>query len=348
MNKTALITVLLSLFASYAKSQAKLDDFGRIVLNTYLSEKINLPGESKKLLETKLNQITSNNGMGGSAANPRFIITAVVNIGTKDIIPGPPQMIAQNFSLTLFVGDAIEDKVFSNTSISLKGVGTNENKAFIDALKNINPKNKEVAAFVEEAKNKIIAYYATKCDFLIKESQTLRNQGKFDESIYKLSLVPEVCQSCYFKCLDTLSTIYQQKINADCREKLTKAKSIWMAEQSPSGAEKTGDILSEINPMSNCQPEVAAFIKNIDAKLKADEKERWQFKMKQYADNVAKEKEQTRIAEQQAIRNDALQDKQAARNLELDKIRVSAYRDVAVKYAENQPKTVTYNNIYWR
>lgn len=38
--------------------------------------------------------------MGGSQANPRFIITANVNVGTKDIIAGPPQMIAQNIEVT--------------------------------------------------------------------------------------------------------------------------------------------------------------------------------------------------------------------------------------------------------
>ena len=39
---------------------------------------------------------------------------------------------------------------------------------------------------------------------------------------------------------------------------------------------------------------------------------------------------------------------QAVRNLELDEIRVNAYRKIAVEYAKNQLKTVTYNNIYWR
>jgi len=28
--------------------------------------------------------------------------------------------------------------------------------------------------------------------------------------------------------------------------------------------------------------------------------------------------------------------------------RVNSYREVAVEQARNQPKTVTYNNIYWR
>ena len=357
--KKIISALILSVAAVTINAQAKLDDFGRIVLNTYLPDSLAIPTEAKNLLITKLNQITSNNGMGGSQANSRFIITANVNVGTKDIIAGPPQMIAQNIDITFFVGDAVTNTIFSNITLSLKGVGTNENKAFIDALKTINPKNKEVLAFLEEGKTKIINYYSTNCDFIIKDAQTLVKQEKYDESIYQLSLVPDVCKDCYFKCLDTLTKIYQQKIDADCKVKFNEAKVTWTAAQTPNGAEKTGDILSTINPMANCQTDVTAFIKTIDAKLKADEKARWQFKMKQYADKIAMQKEQVRIAEEKGKRDDTYrenqsqrdaisQEKQSSRNFDLDKIRVNSYREVAVEQARNQPKTVTYNNIYWR
>lgn len=357
--KKIIAVLILTVATISSNAQVKLDDFGRIVLNTYLPDNIAIPTEEKNLLLTKLNQITSNNGMGGSQANPRFIITANVNVGTKDIIAGPPQMIAQNLDVTLFIGDAVTNTIFSNTTLNLKGVGTNENKAFIDALKTINPKNKEVLAFLEEGKTKIINYYSTNCDFIIKDAQTLVKQEKYDEAIYQLSLVPDVCKDCYFKCLDTLTQIYQQKIDADCKVKFNEAKVTWTAAQTPNGAEKAGDILSTINPMANCQTDVTAFINTIDAKLKADEKARWQFKMKQYADKIAMQKEQVRIAEEKGKRDDTYrenqsqrdaisQEKQSSRNFELDKIRVNSYREIAVEQAKNQPKTVTYNNIYWR
>lgn len=300
-------------------TQVQLDDFGRIILNSHISEKLELSTEVKNTLLTKLDQISSANGMGGSQINPRFIITANLTIGTKDIIAGPPQMLAQNLELTLFIGDAITNTIFSTISLSLKGVGTNENKAYIDAFKNINPKNKEVVAFLEEGKTKIINYYSTNCDFILKDAQALTKQEKYDEAIYKLSLVPDVCKECYFKCLDTLTAIYQKKIDADCKIKLNQAKSLWAAQQTPIGAEKAGDILSTINPMASCQGEIDSFIKTIDTKLKADEKARCEFKIKQYKDSV-----------------------------ELEKTKVNAYRDVAIEFARNQPRTVTYNNIIWR
>jgi hypothetical protein len=347
MKKITHLFSLIFLFSSI-NAQVKHDDFGRIVLNTYLSENINLPSEAKNLLITKLNQITSNSGMSGSEANPRFIITGNVNIGTKDVIAGPPQMIAQNIDITFFIGDALSNIIFSNITISLKGVGTNENKAFIEAIKTINPKNKEIIAFLDEGKTKIINYYSSNCDFIIKDAHTLAKQEKYDEAIYLLSLIPDVCQECYFKCLDTLSSIYQQKIDTDCKVKFNEAKTTWVAAQNSKGAEKTGDILSTINPMANCQSEIDALINTINDKLKADEKERWQYKMKQYADKIAAQKEQVRIAEEKDKRDAVAQEKESIRNFELDKIRVNSYREVAVEQARNKPKTVTYNNINWR
>lgn len=358
MKRYSILLLLLS-SVLIAKAQVKINDFGRIVLNTYLPENLAMPTEAKNFLSNKLSQITSTNGMGGSQINPRFIITANVIIGTKDIIAGPPQMIAQNLDITLFIGDAQSNIVFSNLTLSVKGVGVNENKAFMEAIKNVNPKNKDVLAFLEEGKNKIITYYNTNCDFIIKDAQTLVKQEKYDEAIYRLALVPDVCQDCYFKCLDLLTNVYQQKIDATCKQKLNEARTTWAAAQNPNGAEKVGDILSTINPIASCQTEINAFIKAIDAKLKADEKAKWEFKMKQYADKIAMQKEQVRIAEEKGKRDDtyrenqaqrdaAYVEKQSARNAELDKLRISAVREIAVEFARNQPKTITYNNINWR
>ena len=314
-----LILLILIAFQFNGTAQVKLDDFGRIVLNTYLPDNNSIPTEAKKTLETKLSQITTNNGMGGSTANPRFIITAVLNVTTKDIVPGPPQMIAQTIEVTFFVGDAIANTAFSNTIISIKGVGTNENKALIDAIKNINPKNKEIRAFLEEGKTKIISYYATQCDFIIKDVETLAKQEQFDEAIYKLALVPEVCKDCYFKTSELVADLFQQKIDNDCKTKLVKAKMLWAGQKNAKNAEDVIDVISDINPNASCYSAAASLTKEITAKIKAEEKARIELALKKYSNKIAMEKKQ-----------------------------INAYKEIALEYAKNQPKTITNNNIIWR
>ena len=314
-----LILLFFIVFQFNGNAQVKLDDFGRIVLNTYLPDNNSIPSEAKKALETKLSQITTKNGMGGSNANPRFIITAVLNVKSKDIVPGPPQMIAQNIDITFFIGDAITNTAFSNTIVSINGVGTNENKALIDAIKNINPKNKEITEFLEEGKNKIITYYATQCDFIIKDAETLAKQENFNEAIYKLTLVPEICKECYFKTSELIGNLFQQKIDTDCKVKLSKAKMLWSGQQNIKQTEEVIAVLSDINPNADCYTAVANFTKEINSKIKADEKARLELALKKYNDKMDLEKQQ-----------------------------VNSYKEIAVEYAKNQPKTITYNNIIWR
>jgi hypothetical protein len=302
-----------------SSAQVKLDDFGRIILNTYLPDNIAVPSEAKDLLTTKLNQITSNNGMGGSEANPRFIITANVNVGTKDIIAGPPQMIAQNIDITLFVGDALTNTIFSNITLSLKGVGTNENKAFIEAFKNINPKNKEVIAFLEEGKKKIIDYYATQCDFILKKANALAEQFKFEEAIYNLMTVPETSKDCYFKSKDAATAIFKLKIESDCTEKLKQAKLIWASESNENGAMKASEIMIAIIPSDNCKQEINKLSAEIKNKLQTEQKKKYDFEMMEMQ-----------------------------KRYDTGQKRLDAEIEIAIEYIRNQPKNVTYNNIYWR
>jgi predicted Rdx family selenoprotein len=318
MKKTISL-LALTVISLTSSAQLKLDDFGRVILNSYLPDNINLPSEAKSLLITKLNQIASNNGMGGSQANPRFIITANVNVGTKDIVAGPPQLIAQNMDITFFVGDAITNTIYSNTTLSFKGVGTNENKAFIEAIKTINPKNKELLIFSEEGKTKIINYYATQCDFILKQANTLADQFKFSEAIYELMTVPDICKDCYFKSKDEATLIFKKKIESDCTEKLKEAKLIWSAEPNENGALKAAAVMIGIVPSDNCKTEINKLSIDIKTKLQLDQKKKYDFDMLDM---------QKRYDTEQKI--------------------IDAKKQIALEQAKNQPKTISYQTIYWR
>ncbi len=315
-----------------AQEVPKLDDFGRITLNPFVSEQAKLPAEAKEQLEIKLKQIASNYGMAGSVANPRFIITANISLTTKDILPGPPQQIAQNMDITFFIGDAIENKIFANIVISTSGVGTNENKAFIDAIKRINTKNKKIETFIEEGKTGIILYYSTQCDFIIKKTESLKQQEKYSEAIYTLAQVPDVCKDCYLKCLNEMSIIYDLKINADGNERLNKANAIWSANPNSEGAQKAISLIMQINQQANCYFKASELLSVINKKVVADEKER------------------VRIEEEYNKRQQTIDAENAKQQAEIEKQRINAYREIAVEYVKNQPQVVyrrVYSNIYW-
>jgi hypothetical protein len=312
MRRFLISVLVLFLLGNIVKSQnsTKLDDFGRIVLNTYLSEQMDIPAEARKLLDTKLSQVASNYGMGGSSVNPRFILTATINVGTKDIIAGPPQMIAQNIDVTIFIGDALENKIFCNTILSLKGVGTNENKAFLNAIKSINSKNQNIHAFIEEGKSKIIDFYYTQCDFILKEAESYAVKGEYDAAILKIAAIPDICEECYVAAMNKMEEIYQQKIDKECLLILREANNIWLANPNENGAEKVSEVLNKVSPFSTCEPDVSILMSKIENKLEAIEKANWDFKMKKYNDALELKEKQINLQEEALKQEIELKEKQ--------------------------------------
>jgi len=321
--KKIIAVLILIIAAITSNAQNKLSDINRIVLNTYIPVQAEpIPDQAKSLLENKLSQIASNNGMGGSAINPRFVLMASVNVSTKDIIAGPPQMFAYNFEISFFIADAIDLKKFANTSIEIKGVGTNENKAYIDAIKNINVKNKEIAYLIETGKNKIIDLYNSQCDFIIRDAMSLSNKSEYDAAILKLAAVPDVCENCYIKCMDTMQFIYQKKIDKECLLIMRDAKTTWMANQNATGAEKIAQIINSISPFSTCEPDARNLMNEVQGKLAADEKVKWEFQIQKHKDavklkedalkNEAEENKRQASIQKDALKNEAEENKRQA------------------------------------
>lgn len=306
--------------SSMAQNKAgKLDDLGRVVLNSYISSDVgDMSSSAKKMLSNKLGQIVTKNGIGGSSLNPQFIITPAVIVMSKDLTSTAPPMTALVLDVTLYIGDGIEGTKFASTSIQVKGVGTNETKAYISALKGINSKNSDIADFIVEGKTKIMEYYNTKCDFIIKEAKVLEDANQYDAAILKLSSVPDVCKECYEKCLDAIGPIYQKQIDRECTIKLAEAKNHWSAAQDEAAAKAASKHLAKIDPEAACYEEAQALAGQIGKKVKELNDREWDFEMKKYEDGV-----------------------------DIAKQRIAAAKAVGVAYGNNQPKAVTYNTKGW-
>jgi hypothetical protein len=316
MKKITLIIVLILLkFVLYSQNnQGKADDAGRIALAAVVPDQIEgiTPSAQSNLLN-KLNQIAVKNGIGGSVFNNRFILTTNISVITKDITPSAPPMHAYTLEVSLYIGDGIDGTLFASTSVTLKGVGQSETKAYISAIQNLKVDDSKYKSFIETGKNKIIEYYNSRCDFILKEAEALANQNQYDAAIFNLIGIPEVCKECYEKALNAIPPIYQKKIDRECKMKLQEANSIWNANQDINSAQSAGAILSTIEPSSACFKEVQDLNKRISEKVKQIDNREWNFKLK----------EQTQESE-----------------------RIKAYRDIGVAYGNGQPKNITYKTLW--
>jgi hypothetical protein len=219
-------TLILLLFTSFSfgqNSAGKTDDLARVQLSTFVSEQIDgLPSAAKNLLKNKLNKIVTMNGLGGTQ-NSRFIITPNISVLFQEVLPGPPRKVVLTLEVNFFIGDGFEGILFASESMTLKGVGNSDTKAYISALKQIKSKNPIFKDFINNGKVKIMEYYNDKCDFIQKDAMTKADRKKYEEAISILLAVPEVCKDCYIECQDLTLKVYKMKLENECVENIQKA-----------------------------------------------------------------------------------------------------------------------------
>lgn len=347
----------------------------RIYIAVVQPERENIPLEASGQLENKLKTLIMQNGIGDIDSANRFVLTTKASIINKDIVPGPPQKVSLNVDFTFIIGDAVENKIFESYTTSAIGVGMNENKAFIAAIKSVKPKQGDMVQFLSHAKDKIIAYYVQKCEDIKQEARLAANEREYDKAIYLLMQIPDICDYAD-ECQELAIQYNMDRINLEAATILNNAKMAWSESPNANGASAVADIMKDFPANSASQKEADAFIASITKKLKADEARAWAFKLEQYRDKVEKQKrddlaklEQQRAnnqyrSRQQAADNEYRTRQQAADNEHRSRQqaanneyrrrqqiadndartqRIEACRQVGLAWARNQPKSITYN-----
>lgn len=278
--------IFLGVWLFVQSVNAQTSDISNVSINVVVADD-DIPVSAAQNLETKMQRALTINGIGDNGYTERFVLTAKVDIISKDVVPSTPARVSQKMELTFIVGDVVENKVYESVSLSLSGIGTNETKAFIAAFQQFKPQNKDLQDMLSAAKEKIIDYYAGNCDAIVLNAKTLASIQNYDEAIFRLVSVPNVCNECYRRCQNEAANVYQQKVDDESTKLLYEAKTVWATQPNKSGAEKVADIIGNINPKYSHYDDVVRFRNTVTDKLSADEKRAWEFAMKKYEDNQA-------------------------------------------------------------
>lgn len=265
------------------------------------------PGGAKALIENKLTQLLTRNGIAGLNYLGQFVLTVTTTPLDKDVIPGPPVKIAEKMELNLYIVDAQAQTIFSSTSVTVRGLGETETKCYLNAISHMPMQSPQLAKFIDEGKKKIIEYYDHEGEQLIKKAQFLAQQKKYDEALYWVSLIPQQSKH-YDAALAAGQDIYQKYLNNECNINLAYARQAWAADQNSSGAYAAGEYLANILPDAGCYDEAMELYREIKGKVLDD----WKFEMKKYQDGV-----------------------------DLESQRIDAMRQVGVAYGNHQPTQTT-------
>jgi len=316
------IGIFISTKSVSQNTLGKTEDLGRISLNVYVPDQVESISEiTRSIMADKLNQIVTQNGLGGYNGNDRFIITPNFVVLTKDITSSAPTMVALTLQVSLYIGDGVNGIKFSSISKTYKGVGSNETKAYINAIKNIKTEDPSYQAFIDLGKKKIIEYYNSQCDFILKDAESSSSQNNSEEAIYKLNQIPAVCKDCYDKSKSLAILIYKKAQERDCKIKLNQAQTIWSSNATEEGAGEVSALIGQIDPETSCYNAAKKLINSINSSMKKkredNQKLAWQFITMQENNRVT-----------------------------LERIRIQALSNISIAYARSRP-VVVYNIRGW-
>ena len=229
----------------------------------------NIPEASREFLTSRLNSAVAKNGMGATDDFTQFYLSCSYKVVEKHTLPGPPAKYFNTVEMNYFVVDAFAQKIFSTVLIETKGVGNSEEQASMAAIRKISPSDPALASFIGESNRKIANYYDEQYKNIIVKAKSLAKVYKYDEALFQLSLVPEVC-SGYDEVAEVADDVYQKYLDDNASKALVKARAIWNAGQDSQAATEAGEYLAEILPDAACYPEAVSLSNEIKAKLKSD------------------------------------------------------------------------------
>ena len=310
----AIYIILLGLLSvTQIKAQKATDNSSGVIITPVIIEAAAIPNSAQSVLKDKLTQILTKNGVSGGS-NSRFVITPNVVVVNKEVVSSAPVKLVYNFEINLFIGDGLTGDKFVSESLSLKGIGTNETKAYLNAIKNIKPGAKQYKSFVAEAKQEIIAFYNERCDLIISEAKRQESLGNYGGAITHLSHIPVAANNCVQETMPQLQSLYASFIKTDCAAKLNSAQAIWSANQTMDAANEAGALLSSISPEAPCFDSVEALYGTIAQTVKDKQDKAWKYVL------LKEGQEQTKI---------------------------DAIRDIGVAYGENQPQPLYMISSWW-
>ena len=309
MKKIILIfSILCSFVVQGQNSLGEVDNTQRIAIKPYYSL-TKIDNKNGNLLLSKMNKLLAKGGL--SSYYSRYIMWPSIEVGSTEATATAPVMYVTEADVTFYIADNITQTIFGQISYTVKGVDKKENKTLYKALKKIKSTDSESIEFLELTKSKIIEFYNSKCDFILKEAESMAERKEYDKAINSLISIPEECTDCFIKCQDAAVNIYKQKMENECMGLIAKAKTAKVKDN----FDLAVSYLSTILPDVSCYEDAQSLLKEIeDEGMTMEEKREWDFKVKLHNDTIN--------IEQQTI---------------------DAIKKIGVAYGENQRPT----NINW-
>ena len=291
-----------------------------------------MPNGICEILIQKLNNIISQNGIQSQMGQSRFVLTCSVTEESKNVLSTSPTQIAYVLDIHLYLGDGETGTKFISQSFRTKGVGNTEEKAYRNAIKNMQAKSLQMTEFVGKGSARILDYYEKNREQILSSIRSCINGKNLEQAAYELCLIPQEC-TYYNDVQMLLGKVNGRIVDNKSSDLFLQAKSVWASEQNESTANQVADLINQIDANANCYSEAHKFMQSVTARMEQLNNREWAARQRQ----LAHEREMERAREDNRSTEKQMRIK-AQRDTNLATIK--AVRDVAVEYAKHRPHVI--------
>ena len=325
MRKMLLTVVSLMCFGT---------SMAQIQITPYIDEQncLSMPNGICEILKQKLTNIISQNGIQSQMGQSRFVLTCNVTEESKNVLATSPTQIAYVLDIHLFIGDGETGTKYISQSFRSKGVGSTEEKAYRNAVKNMQTKSQQMTEFVGKGTARIIDYYEKNKEQILSSIKSCVNGKNLEQAAYELCLIPQECT--YYNDVQTLlGKVNGRIVDNRSSDLFLQAKSVWASEQNESTANQVADLINQIDANASCYSEAHKFMQSVTARMEQLNNREWAARQRQ----LAHEREMEKVRENNRSTETQMRIK-AQRDTNIATIK--AVRDVAVEYAKHRPRVV--------
>lgn len=176
----------------------------------------NISDEASSILYNRLNQAVTLNGIASTDNSNKFLLIPSVTVLSIEPTTTTPINYVAEVEIALFVVDNSKKLLMSQETFIKKGVADNEGKAVVEAIKSIKARDPKIKKMITIGKNRIIEYYNTECETVVKTINGYIDCGMYEEALNELNAIPQIDGNtgCYDNTLNILSKISQEQQDA--------------------------------------------------------------------------------------------------------------------------------------
>jgi hypothetical protein len=249
-----------------------------------------ITAENALRLNERLKTVNASNSSAEAAPISIFAFRPTLEATEFGKIEGIKTKVTCQLTLSLTVQNLLTKVTFGATSLVLTGVGDDKKGAIAQAITTVKPSNPQLKKCWAAAQAEVTAYYTKQCATILETAKQQLEQLNFGEAVIAVASVPETA-TCYKEAQELKKEALKKWQENNCKNQLQKADLLVTNNQ----FDEAIGALSLIDANSPCADEVKRRIAELEPKIDAKEKERFDWFFQVYATGAAFEKAQNNL-----------------------------------------------------